>query len=142
MPKIKDLSTISRKWTTVTPQRQGEYKTGVENPREDWKTATLAASGRYQTGVQQAIADKRFDKGVNNAGTSKWQTNASTKGPGRWAEGVAQGGSAYETGFQPYRDVIANTNLPARGPKGDPANIQRVAVLAKALNDKKKATSK
>ena len=142
MPKIKDLSRISGKWTTVTPQRQGEYKTGVENPREDWKTATLAAAPRYQTGVQAAIAEKRFDKGVSNAGTSKWQQNASNKGPGRWAEGVQQGQGAYESGFAPFRDVIANTVLPARGPKGDPANIQRVAVMAKALNDKKKSLTK
>lgn len=142
MPKIKDLSTISGKWTTVTPQRQSEYKDGVQNPREDWKAATLAAAPRYQTGVQAAIAEKRFDKGVSNAGTSKWQQNAATKGPGRWAEGVASGASAYEAGFAPYREVIANTTLPNRGPKGDPSNINRVAVMAKALNDKKKAMTK
>jgi hypothetical protein len=33
--------------------------------------------------------------------------------------------------------VIQGTTLPPRGAKGDPANIQRVAVLATALHAKK-----
>ena len=142
MPKIKSLSRISNKWKTVTPQRQAEYVDGVQNPRSDWKTSTLAATSQYERGVQQSIANKSFDKGVTAAGTSKWQDNALTKGPGRWAEGVGLGQSAYESGFGPYANIIAGLNLPPRGPKGDPANIQRVAMIAKALNDAKKARSK
>lgn len=142
MPKIKDLSRITNKWTTVTPQRQDEYVAGVENPREDWARATGAAAGRYATGVQKAITEKSFDKGVAKAGTKKWQTNSLEKGPGRWAQGVSLSGDNYSRGFGPYATIIANTALPPRGPKGDPANINRVAVLAKALNDGKKNMTK
>lgn len=142
MPKIKDLSRIANKWTTVTPQRQDSYTEGIENPREDWKAATLAATARHTAGVQQALANKSFDKGVTRVGTAKWQKNALEKGPARWAQGVQLSQDNYSKGFAPYAQVIANTTLPPRGPKGDPTNIQRVAVMAKALSDAKKAQTK
>lgn len=142
MPKIKDLSRIADKWTTVTPQRQDSYVEGVQNPREDWKSATLAASARHTAAVQKSLTEKSFDKGVSKAGTSKWQKNAIEKGPSRWAQGVELGKDNYAKGFAPYAQIIANTSLPPRGPKGDPSNINRVAVMAKALSDGKKAQNK
>lgn len=137
MAKIKDLSRISAKWARVASASGAEYEEGVRNPRVDWKTATQAAEQNYEQGVQASIQRKAFGKGVNKAGTEKWQTNSIEKGPGRYTQGVALAQSAYEDGFAPFRTVIANTNLPARGPKGDPKNIQRVAVIAKALHDEK-----
>jgi hypothetical protein len=92
--------------------------------------------------VQKSLADKSFEKGVNRVGTSKWQNAALQKGPGRWAEGVQLSTDNYAKGFAPFAQVIANTTLPPRGPKGDPSNIQRVAAMAKALNDAKKAQQK
>ena len=142
MPKIKDLSRIANKWTTVTPQRQDSYVEGVLNPREDWKNATLASSARHTAAVQKSLTEKSFDKGVARAGTEKWKKNTVEKGPGRWAEGVSLSMDNYAKGFAPYAAVIASTNLPPRGPKGDPANIQRVAVMAKALSDAKKAQTR
>jgi hypothetical protein len=142
MPKIKDMARIAEKWTKVTPQRQEEYVNGIDNPRTDWQQATTAAIPRYNSGIQASIANKSFDKGVAKAGTAKWQKNAREKGPNRWAQGVTLGKDNYATGFAPYARVIETTTLPARGPKGDPANINRVAVMAKALNDAKKAQTK
>jgi hypothetical protein len=142
MAQIKSLSRISNKWKTVTPQRQSEYIEGVSNPRADWKTQTLKAAPMYERGLQQSIANKSFDKGVNSAGTAKWQENALTKGPGRWAEGVGLGQGNYEVGFSPYQAIIAGLTLPPRGPKGDPNNIARVAIIAKALHEAKKARGK
>lgn len=142
MPTIKNIDKIASKWSGVTPSRQNEYVDGVQNPRTDWATATGAANARYKAGVTAAIGKDSFAKGVAAAGTSKWKANATSKGPGRWAEGVANGAEAYKKGFQPYAETIASTTLPARAEKGNPANIQRVAVLAKALNDKKNSLSK
>ena len=70
-------------------------------------------------------------------GTDKWKKMASTKGPSRFAEGVMVAKPDYEKGFAPFAEEIAKTELPPRGPKGDPANIQRVAAIAAALHKKK-----
>ncbi len=137
MANIKSLARISAKWATVTPARQAEYTEGVENPKVDWAKAPLEAADAQAKGVQAAITAKRFAKGVAKAGTPKWKKKTLQKGPGRWAEGVSLSQADYEAGFAPYREVIANTILPPRGPKGDPANINRVAVIAKALHERK-----
>lgn len=137
MPAVKSLDKISSKWSRVAQQSQQAYEEGVQNPRRDWAENTAKAANNYAAGVQAAISNKRFEKGVAAAGNSKWQAAALEKGPARWAEGVRLGQSNYERGFAPYRTVIENTNLPARGPVGDPANINRVKVVADALHKEK-----
>jgi hypothetical protein len=137
MPVIKDLSRISAKWSRVTAGATQEYTEGVQNPRIDWAQATAKAEGAYEKGIQASISRKSFGKGVKAAGSEKWSKGAITKGPARYSQGVTLAQADYEKGFAPYREVIANTNLPARGPKGDPGNIQRVAIMSKALHDKK-----
>jgi hypothetical protein len=139
MPAVKDLNRTAAKWTRVTAGAAGEYREGVEHPKKDWETETKAAEGRYEQALQASINDKRFGKGVSKAGTGKWQRNASELGPDRFAQGVRASADNYARGFGPYRDVIERTELPQRGPKGDPANIDRVRVLAEALHNEKLA---
>jgi len=88
MAFIRSIEHIARKWAMVTPGRTEDYRAGVENPRRDWGTATAAAEGAYESGVTQAIAKKRFGKGVKAAGTEKWQRGAVEKGTARWGPGV------------------------------------------------------
>lgn len=137
MAAIKDLGRITAKWQRVTAGATAEYTEGVQNPRKDWAANTMAANDAWKAGVQQAASQNRFAKGVRKAGNSTWQKAAVEKGPQRFAQGVQLAAEKYEQGFAPYREVIAGLNLPQRGPKGDPANIQRVAVISKALHDKK-----
>lgn len=137
MANIKDMSRIADKWERVASGAGVEYEEGVRNPRADWATETSKAEGTYEQGIQNSISRKAFGKGVKKAGTSKWQENAISKGPGRYSQGVGLAKDAYEEGFAPYREVIARTVLPARGPKGDPKNLLRVAAIAKALHDEK-----
>lgn len=137
MPKIRGASEVSKKWARVTPERAEDYKLGVMNPKKDWAAETKAAEDNYEAGVKAAITKKSFGKGVDKAGTAKWQKGAVEKGVERFGPGVQKAQAAYEAGFAPYRDVIENTTLPKRYPKGDPRNIARVTAMAKALHDKK-----
>ena len=137
MANIKSTEEIARKWSEVTPGRAGEYERGVAETTVDWAAKTLASETRYKTAMTSAMARGAFGKGVTKAGTEKWKKNTIIKGPGRWASGVAGSKDAYAQGFAPYRQVIANTTLPERGPAGDPKNIERVRVLAVALHNKK-----
>lgn len=137
MAKIKSAAEIAAKWARVTPQRTADYEQGVRNPTKDWALATEAAEDNYKTGVTKAAQEGRFGKGVKAAGTSKWQRKTLEKGPNRFAEGVAISEPEFQAGFDPFREVIANTVLPPRFPKGDPRNIDRVKVMAAALRKKK-----
>lgn len=136
---VKDLGSISRKFSTVTPQRSGEYEAGVKNPRRDWAQATAAAEDSYKTGVTQAAASGRFGKGVRRAGTAKQQKGALEKGVARFGPGVSLAQPAFESGFGPYHQVIASTVLPPRFARRDPRNLARVAAVATALGKAKES---
>lgn len=133
MPQIRSATDIAKKWARVTPQRSDDYKAGVESPRRDWAQATKKAEKAYAAGVQAAISEKRFGRGVDAAGTEKWQRNTLKKGVDRWGPGVQAARGDYEAGFAPFREVIASTQLPPRFAAGDPRNIERVRVLTQAL---------
>ena len=137
MPEIKSASEVAAKWARVTPQRTEDYETGVKNPKRDWASETAAAAGRQAEGIQKAISENRFEKGVQKAGTEKWQKGATQKGPQRWSQGVQVGQDDYESGFAPFRETIQNTNLPPRFPAGDPRNIERTKAMAAALHKKR-----
>lgn len=135
MPAIR--SNVGSKWARVTALRGSDYQEGVNNPRTDWQQATLAGAKNQAEGVQKAIAEKRFEKGVQKAGTSKWSKGVTGKGVARFGQGVQEGQSSYESGISPYLQVIEQTSLPPRYPKGDPRNLERVKVMSDALRKKK-----
>ncbi len=137
MPPVKSLDKISEKWARVAAVSQPDYIDGIRNPRADWAQQTAAAAPNYNAGVQKAIQEKRFEKGVTSAGTNKWQERSLAVGPDRWLQGINLSKNAYENGFAPFRQVIERIVLPKRGAKGDPKNIQRVAILAEALHKEK-----
>lgn len=137
MAAVKSTDRIAAKWARVTPQRTEDYSAGVQQPRTPWAAAAAAANDRYKAGVTEAASQNRFVKGINAAGDARWQQKALAKGPSRFAEGVAMSGPDYQAAVQPYIDTIASTQLPPRGPKGDPRNLLRVAAISTALRKRK-----
>lgn len=137
MPPVKRTSEIAEKWSRVTPERSEDYKRGVQDPRRDWEEGALSSESAYEGGVQAAVREKRYAKGIRRVGTSKWQKKAVTKGAERFGPGVRDAAEEYEEAFAPYREVIERTDLPPRGPKGDPKNLERVRIMANALHDAK-----
>jgi hypothetical protein len=135
MPKIR--GNPGSKWVRKASVASQDYQDGIQQPRASWAAQTTNAAGNYNMGVQQAIAARRFERGVSAAGDAKWQAKSLALGVPRFAQGCAEAQSDYERGVAPYLQVIQSTTLPPRGPKGDIKNIQRVAVLAKALRDRK-----
>jgi len=137
MANMKSLDASAAKWQRVAQSAGPSYQEGIENPRTDYATAAAAAEPSYEKGIQAALARKAYGKGVKRAGTAAWRKGAIEKGVTRWPQGILAAGDNYKNGFAPYANIIKNTSLPARGPKGDPANINRVSIMAKALHDEK-----
>lgn len=137
MAGVKALAKIVEKWKRVSAGAQAEYLAGVEDPRKDWAASTSAAEDAYDKGIQQAVAQKRFGKGVKKAGTVKWKAMAILKGPHRWSEGIGLATDSYSTAFAPYHTALGAIVYPKKGPRGDPRNIDRVAAVAKTLHELK-----
>lgn len=135
MPKVR--SNGAQRWAQRTAAATPDYQAGVASPRVPWQQATIAAKEAHKAATTQALAEDRFAKGVAKAGDGKWQSAAQGKGAERFGPGAAAGVNDYQAGVAPYLAVIEGTQLPPRGPKGDPRNIDRVRVLAAALRKKK-----
>ena len=137
MADIKSLDKVSTKWSEVTPQRAGEYQSGVSTPRRSWSQATTDAAENYNAGVSDAMSRGSFAKGVQAAGDEKWRKGALEKGVSRWPQGVRLGKSNYSQGFAPYHAAISGLTLSPRGPKGDPRNYDRVREIGEKLHETK-----
>jgi len=137
MAAIPTTDVIAAKWAEVTPQRAPQYAAGVQNPLKDWKAETAAANPAWKAGITAAIAADSFFKGVNKAGTEKWQRGAVEKGAVRFGPGVQLAQQAYATGFAPFRDAIARVTLPPRFARRDPRNLLRNVAIVDALTKQK-----
>jgi len=135
--EIKRLDAIEEKWTRVTPGRVADYTLGIKNPKRDWETEAKAAKGIWKLAIDAAHAKDLFTKGIDKAGTKKWQEKALKVGPGRFSEGVFIAGPDYGKGYAPYHAVIERTTLPPRFPTGDLRNYERSKVTGVALHDEK-----
>lgn len=135
MPRTKPIQDVVNKWQTRAAQATPDYEQGVRNPKEDWATATGAAEESYAQGVQTAITEGRFGRGVQEAGTAKWQRNALEKGTQRWSPGVQAARPEYEREMAQVLNTIEATTLSPRYPRGDPRNYERVRNIGDALHE-------
>jgi hypothetical protein len=138
MPRVKSAAAIAEKYARVAATRQSDYEDGVKDPGVDWQHATEQAAGSYESGVQEAITAGRFQRGVAKRGTDGWRNKVVTVGASRWAPGVRAAQSDMEAGMTPIVAVIERTQLPPRGPRGDPRNLERAAAMARALSEARK----
>lgn len=131
--KVKSAADIAAKWARVAPTRDADYKSGVADPSVAWAKAATAAADTYAQGVQDAIGRGAFGKGVAKAGDEKWRRKTTEVGTQRWANGIRSAEGDFEKGFAPFKEALERVELPPRAPRGDPRNIERVAMVAQAL---------
>lgn len=136
MPKVR---AGADKWQKRAAAAAPEYASGVASPRVPWEEATRASAAAYTDGVQQALQEGRFERGITGQAAAKYRQKATTLGVQRYGTGVQASKDAYQQGFEPYRQVIESIQLPPRGRRGDPANMQRSAAIASALHEKRKS---
>jgi hypothetical protein len=138
MPKVKSAAEAAAKYSRVAPSRQQDYEAGVKNPSTSWQAATAASVSAYESGLQDSIQRGAFQRGVQEAGDEKWSRKTAGEGAARWAPGVRAAAGDYERGMQPVVETIERTVLPPRAPRGDPRNFERMAVLARALTERRR----
>lgn len=133
MAGTKSLSDASDKWVRRAGVATPDYERGIKNPRRSWAEASSAANSSYVTGVTQAAQQGRYASGVKAAGDQTWVEGATMKGPARYTEGVQLAQGKWEEGFQPFHQALQNLQLPARGPRRSPQNMQRVSAVVQAM---------
>ncbi len=138
MPRVRDINYLAQKWVRNAQNAQVTYEEGVRNPLNDWQQNTMAAAQTWRQAIQQAVAEGRWEAGVRATSTQEWQRAAAEKGAQRFGPGVQFARDKWQQRWEPYRNVIEGVQLPPRGPKGDPNNLRRVEVIARALHEAKR----
>lgn len=134
--KVANAATAAAKFAQRAQAAGQQYTDGVKSAGADWEAKTAASADNWSAGVNEAVANRRFEKGVQGSGGT-YATRSSTVGAVRYGPAVATAGPAWQAGTAPYLQTIANLNLPARQVKGNPANYQRMIVIADALRQQK-----
>jgi hypothetical protein len=128
----KDTASMAKKFVRNAGAAVGDYKDGVAQAGGEWETRTKESESAYEQGVQEAIGAKRFGKGVSGAG-GRYQGNAVLLGSQRYPQGIQNAEGAWQTGVAPSIDALKSLNLPPRGPRRSPANMQRAEAVARTL---------
>lgn len=140
MPSVRPGA--AARWARRSANAAPDYQSGVETTPNSWEANTVAAHDAYKAGVIKAANEGRQLAGVKKSGQGWWKERSTKVGPQRYSEGVQQGEPTYLEGVQPYLETIAATQLPPRGPKGDPRNYDRVKVMGEALRRRKMGGAK
>lgn len=134
--KVKSVDVAAKKFAQRGAAAAGDYSSGV-NGTTDQAERAIAAKDAFVAGMNDAIARGAREAGLTKAGTSKWKSKALSLGVQRFGPGITAAQGDYSTGVKPYLDTIAGLDLPVRGPKGSPENLERVRVVNEALRNKK-----
>jgi hypothetical protein len=137
--KVKDAAASAAKFAQRGAAAASDYAAGVQAAGQDWQNNTAASTETYNAAMQDSISRGAFAKGIVKAGGDKYARKASTTGAQRFPAGVRDAQQDWASNTQPYLDVIRNVTLPARRPKGDPANYARVQAVGDALRRRKLA---
>jgi len=140
--KLRPLDQIVDKWSRRASTAGPDYAAGIAAPRAPWSQAAQAAKDAWRQGVTDAAGRDAYAKGIVKVGDAKWQRKASTLGVNRYPEGVSSAKDDYKGGFAPFADALSKLELPARGARGDPKNLNRVATIAQTMRAVKTGSSK
>lgn len=135
--RVKDAATAAKNFTERGSVAANSYKAGVTGAGGAWHAGAKAAKDNYAQGVQAAISRNAFERGVDDAGPATYEQAATTVGAANFPGGIQRSAPKYQRNVATYLDTLRQTELPLRGPKGSPANLQRVAVVTEALRRKK-----
>lgn len=130
---LKPLDKVIEKWKNRATAASADFAAGVQSPLKDWKTQALAAAPAWRDAITQAAGRDAYKTGVAAKDTAFWQKRAIELGAPRYSDGVAKSVDVYKNEFAPFYDALSKIELPPRGARGDPKNLERVRVITETL---------
>jgi len=135
--KMRPPETLGDRWKNRASAAAPDYQFGVSNPLNDWQANALAAKDAWRQGVTDAASRDAYGKGVAKTPTAFWQKRALELGVPRYPDGITKSVDVYLTNWKPYYDALTKIELPPRGARGDPKNLERVRVIVQTLRNVK-----
>ena len=114
------------------------YQSGVANKGSEWQRGASGAADNYKAGGQKSLAENAFSKGVQRAGANRYDEGVRTKGVNNWPTGMQLAENRYAEGVAPFAGLWDAALPTPRGPKGSPANLQRMTANVARFQSAKK----
>lgn len=130
---VKDAGTLAKKYASRARAASGDYKDGVAGAGAAWEQGAGNAEQAYKDGVQDAMSRGAFSKGVRASGAAHYVKRATELGATRYAGGIDAGTDRWAQNTAPVLQVIAGLNLPPKGARRSPQNMERANMVASAL---------
>lgn len=130
---VKDAGSLAIKYAGRARAAAGDYKSGVEGAGAAWEQGAGNAEQAYKDGVNDAMTRSAFSKGVRASGAAHYVKRASELGGARYAQGIDAGKDRWAQNTAPVLQVIAGLNLPPKGARRSPQNMERANMVATAL---------
>ena len=137
--KVKSVSVAAAKWDANAARAADDFAAEAAAAAPLWESQTKAAKDNYHKAITAAGIADRFLGGVTRAGSAKFARKINDVAKDRFGPGIHAALTDYTERVQPFLETIAATDLPKRGPRGDPANYNRVEAVGKALSAKRLA---
>jgi len=137
--KVKPVSVAADKWDDNAARAADAFATEAEAASSLWEAQTKGAKDNYHKAITAPGIADRFIGGVTRAGAAKFARKIRDVAKDRFPGGIHAAKVDYTERVTPFLETIAALTLPKRGPRGDPANYNRVEAVGKALSAKRLA---
>lgn len=142
MVKTKGVERTVSKYQSRVAVAGPDYKAGIMSPKRSWAESAANAANTWGSAIQEAVSRGSFEKGIRDAGDSKWSQMADKKGTARFSQGVDIGLPFYRQGMSENLSIIEGVTLGVKGPKGSAQNYERSKTIGDALRAAKLAGGK
>jgi len=122
------------KWIARARVATPDYEAGIKAPKEPWLDQAVKAKDVYKAAVTAPEVPDLFVRGIKRAGTERWESMALRKGKDRFAPGVELSQPYYRGQMTDILAEIEKIIIPARAPRGDIRNLERVKKIFEELH--------
>lgn len=133
MVETKSAAESARKWAARSAGATADYVSGSQGKGASWQSGASAAAGTYRAAVSAGDIEAKFRAGIGRAGAGGYEAGVREKGQARYGQGVQQAAPKFSSRIEPVLSAISGVTLPARQPRGSPANLQRVSAITQRL---------
>jgi len=134
MVKTIGIDRTTKKWIGRARVARPDYEAGVKDPKEPWLEQAIKAKDTYKAAVTAPEIPDLFIRGIKRAGKARWEDMALKKGADRFVPGVELSEPYYRGQMTDILGEIEKIVLPARQPRGDIRNLDRVKKIFEGLH--------
>lgn len=126
MPRGISLEEAARRLESAGTNFADRYETGTRGKGGAWLERAAASTPNYEAGVKRAITEKKFEKGIREAGAEAYESGVRAKGVMNWPTGMSVAGDKYKRKVAKFARLWGEALPTPRGARRSPANLKRM----------------